>query len=72
YLAKKHLTRFFEVEIENQEIKIRKNEESLKQEETSDGWFLIITSKSDVNKEKVVEKYKDLKYVEHGFFEVAS
>ena len=70
YLAKKHLTRFFEVEIENRTIQIRKNEESLKQEETTDGWFLIITSKSDVNKEKVVEKYKDLKYVEHGFFEL--
>ena len=70
YLAKKHLTRFFEVEIIDREIQVRKNEESLRQEETTDGWFLIITSKSDLNKESVVEKYKDLKYVEHGFFEL--
>ena len=70
YLAKKHLTRFFEIEIENQEIHVRKSEESLRQEETTDGWFLIITSKSDLDKEKIVEKYKDLKYIEHGFFEL--
>ena len=70
YLSKKHLTRFFDAEIINEEIQVRKNEESLRQEETSDGWFLIITSKSDLDKESIVEKYKDLKYIEHGFFEL--
>lgn len=70
YLAKKHLSRFFYAEIINEEVQVRKNEESLRQEETNDGWFLIITSKSDLDKESIVEKYKDLKYVEHGFFEL--
>ncbi|MBC8382407.1 MAG: IS1634 family transposase [Candidatus Cloacimonetes bacterium] len=70
YLSKKHLTRFFDAEIINEEIQVRKNEESLRQEETSDGWFLIITSKSDLDKESIVEKYKDLKCIEHGFFEL--
>lgn len=70
YLAKKHLTRFFEVEIIDREIHFSKNEKSLREEETSDGWFLIITSKRGLDKENIIAKYKDLKYVEHGFYEL--
>lgn len=70
YLRKKHLTRFFEIEKYDNDVEISEKEENIRNEEKSDGWFVVITLSKDLSKEKVIEKYKELKYVEHGFAEL--
>jgi transposase len=69
-LELKGLNRFFRVELSGKAVLVNKNDEELAYEALCDGWFLIITKNQKLYKEKIVERYKDLKYVEHGFFEL--
>jgi len=70
YLKKKHLSRFFDLKIKNGDISIIKLDEELSYEEKGDGWFLVITQNKKMKKEDIIKRYKDLKYVEHGFYEL--
>jgi transposase len=69
-LSRKHLTRFFMIEKEKERIKILRKDKELTQEDTADGWFIVVATNKELSKEKVIEKYKELKYVEHGFYEL--
>mgnify|MGYP001111560448 CR=1 FL=1 len=70
FLKKKHMTRFFDIVKHGDEIEISEKTDNLRNEEKSDGWFVVITLNKERPKEKVIEKYKELKYVEHGFAEL--
>jgi transposase len=70
FLRKRHLTRFFDIIKGDNEIEISEKPDNLRDEEKSDGWFVVITLNKDMPKETVIEKYKQLKYVEHGFAEL--
>ncbi len=70
YLRKRHLTRFFEIIKYENEVEISEKEDNIRSEEKSDGWFVVITLNKDLSKEKIIEKYKELKYIEHGFAEL--
>lgn len=70
YLKRKHLTRFFEIVKYDNDVEIFEKEKNIRNEEKSDGWFVVITLNKELPKDKVIEKYKELKYVEHGFAEL--
>jgi transposase len=69
-LARKHLKRFFKIELKDDTIEIQKQNEALEEESRSDGWFLIISNAKQMSKTEIISRYKDLKYVEHGFYEL--
>ena len=69
-LSKKRLSRFFTVELMDDDIRIEKNDEVLSAEARSDGWFLVISNASQMSKSEIISRYKDLKYVEHSFYEL--
>lgn len=70
FLKKKHISRFFEISKCGDTIEIVQKEQVLRNEEKSDGWFVAITQNRELSKETIIAKYKDLKYVEHGFLEL--
>lgn len=70
FLRRRHLTRFFEISRCEDSVEIVQKEENIRNEEKSDGWFVVITLNRELPKETIIEKYKELKYVEHGFFEL--
>ena len=65
-----HLTKLIKVEIKNDQIQVRYDEEEIKYARKKDGWFMVITNNKKLSKELIIEKYKELKYVEHGFREI--
>ena len=69
-LSRKHLSRFFNVKINDNKILVDKIDKEFSYEEQGDGWFLVITQNKAFSKEEIIKRYKDLKYVEHGFFEL--
>lgn len=69
-LSRKRLSRFFDVQMDVERIILIKQEEELRFEEQCDGWFLTISKDMALTKESLIQRYKDLKYVEHGFFEL--
>ncbi|EHO41114.1 transposase IS4 family protein [Caldithrix abyssi DSM 13497] len=69
-LSRKRLSRFFNVELTEDTIEIHKQDEVLSEEEKSDGWFIVISNAHDLSKSELIARYKDLKYVEHGFYEL--
>ncbi len=69
-LNRKHLGRFFRIEKKGDKVEITKKEEALIQEEKSDGWFMVITTDRSSKKEAIIEQYKDLKHIEHCFYEL--
>ena len=70
YLARKHLSRFFTVTLQDGRIHVVARQEELAFEMDSDGWVLLITSDSKITPQEAVERYGELKYVEHGFLEL--
>lgn len=69
-LSRKRLSRFFSVSISSGETVLKRNDEELQFEQECDGWFLTISKEVALGKESIIAKYKDLKYIEHGFFEL--
>ncbi len=69
-LARKRLSRFFKVELANQRVVIQKRDVPLAEEAASDGWFLVVSNAERIGKHELIARYKDLKYVEHGFYEL--
>jgi len=69
-LERKRLTRFLIVELQDGKVRVHKNDDELSYEAQCDGWFLVITPNRQLDKGTIVSRYKDLKYVEHGFFEL--
>jgi len=69
-LGHKRLSRFFMVEKEGDRIKLLRKDKELYREDTADGWFIVVGTNKELSKDKVIEKYKELKYVEHGFYEL--
>lgn len=70
YLKKKRLTRFFEIVKYDDVIELSEKKENIRSEEKSDGWFVVITMNKSLSKQKIISKYKELKYVEHSFAEL--
>ncbi len=70
YLRNKHLTRFFAIEKYEDQIEISEIKENILNEERVDGWFVVITMNKELSTKQIIKKYKDLKYVEHGFAEL--
>ena len=69
-LSKKRLTRFFKVNLKEDNVEIIKKDEVLTEEAMLDGWFIVISNTEQLSKEDIIKRYKDLKYVEHGFYEL--
>lgn len=69
-LSRKRLSRFFNVALTDNKIVIHKADEEFSYEEKCDGWFIVITQSKILSKEEIITRYKELKYVEHGFFEL--
>lgn len=70
YLRRKHLSRFFTVKLAPERVYVVPREEELAFEAQADGWALLITPDRSIAKEQAVERYGELKYVEHGFLEL--
>ncbi|MFQ6052472.1 MAG: IS1634 family transposase [Candidatus Hydrothermarchaeota archaeon] len=70
YLKRKHLSRFFRVKLGKKEIRIEQVEKEIVYEKEADGWFVVITTDRKTGKQAIIARYKDLKYVEHGFMEL--
>lgn len=69
-LSRKRVGRFFDVRLDGERITLTKQADELGFEEQCDGWFLTISKGNGLGKEAVIGRYKDLYYVEHGFFEL--
>ena len=70
YLRRKHLSRFFTVRLGSERVHVVPREEELAFETEADGWALLVTPDRTIPKEEAVERYGELKYVEHGFLEL--
>lgn len=69
-LSKKRLSRFFDVKMDEEDIILTRKADELGFEEQCDGWFLTISRDMALDKESLIQRYKQLKYVEHGFYEL--
>lgn len=68
--SRKRLTRFFSVKLKDDTIEVTQNDQVMLEESQSDGWFVAISNTEHLSKQEIIERYKDLKYVEHGFYEL--
>jgi len=68
--SRKRLTRFFSVKLKDDNIEVTQNDQVMLEESQSDGWFIAISNTEHLSKQEIIERYKDLKYVEHGFYEL--
>lgn len=69
-IERKRISKLIKADYKKGKINIINNDEAILQAKVSDGWFLTITSNKELDKEAIISSYKDLKHVEHGFYEL--
>ncbi|MFZ5435130.1 MAG: IS1634 family transposase [Bacillota bacterium] len=61
------MAKHFDCAIQHGHFSYQRNEDSIRKEAVLDGVYVVRTSTSDMDAEKVVESYKSLRYVERAF-----
>lgn len=72
YLKSKGMSRWYTVSLSNKKVEVKANEEVLQRLESGFGWFMVVSnlSKLEYSGKEIIDNYKSLWKVEHGFREL--
>ena len=72
YLKSRGMSRWYDVTLSGERIEVRANEEVLERVRSGFGWFMVVSNlnKLEYSSKDIIDSYKNLWKVEHGFREL--